>query len=255
MFRRIVLCLSTVALAVTAGVMAPAIGVAVPNAAQPLIVGGRPASEPYPSFAKLNVPEGFVCGGVVIAPLWVATAKHCLEPFGPVTFVRIGGTTLAEGERIDVVQRIGAPGDSDLGLLKLAKPTSATPTRITRAPLAPGLPVRIIGHGQTCPEPECGGASRTLNELDTKLHPPRDCYGIAANEICVGDAAGVGNPGKGACYGDSGGPAFTKVNGTWELAGTTSRSGGGAVCTWYPSIYNSVPAHRSFIEQHTTPLP
>jgi secreted trypsin-like serine protease len=60
----------------------------------------------------------------------------------------------------------------------------------------------------------------------------------------------VNNPGgtRGACYGDSGGPAVTPGgSGGFLLTGATSRSGGGSTCATAPSIYVDVPAHRAWI--------
>ena len=57
--------------------------------------------------------------------------------------------------------------------------------------------------------------------------------------------------GKGACHGDSGGPAFAQINGQLVQVGVTSRSAteaGGLTCQ-SGSIYTNVAAQAGFIEK------
>lgn len=57
--------------------------------------------------------------------------------------------------------------------------------------------------------------------------------------------------GRGACHGDSGGPAYTKVDGKWVLFGVTSRSAtlkGGATCL-EGSIYMNLATQTDFIKE------
>ena len=218
-----------------------------PGEVQPYIIGGTPASENYPFYTKLLANGQFGCGGSLIAPLWVATAQHCISG---VTSVRIGGTTLGAGETRSVVQRIAGPSGLDFALLKLGSASTQTPIPITNSSLATGSAVRIMGHGQTCPTRGCGSAPNQLMQLDTTL-----VTGCTANfqpnyELCVGDQTA-----RGACYGDSGGPLVVRVNNRWELGGATSRAGRGQpTCAQAPSIYMKVPAFKSWIEGYTGDL-
>jgi len=57
--------------------------------------------------------------------------------------------------------------------------------------------------------------------------------------------------GKGACHGDSGGPAFAVINGKLFVIGVTSRApslSGGETCL-EGAVYTSVPAHIEFLRQ------
>ncbi|MFG2247411.1 S1 family peptidase [Spirillospora sp. NPDC048823] len=204
----------------------------------PKIVGGVPASQVYSFMASLQSSSGrHSCGGSLVGASWVVTASHCGTPYQ----VRIGTTRYNSGgevRRVTSRQVIGG----DVALLRLASPASSAPVPIaTSAPV--GSSTRLLGWGQTCPQRGCGPAPVGLRQLDTRILSDSQCWGIESAELCI-----EGGGGRGACYGDSGGPAIVGSSGRWQLVGATSR-GTASQCAVSPAIYGDVTAYRSRILQ------
>src|SRR5690606_24636394 len=86
-------------------------------------------------------------------------------------------------------------------------PATSAPVPIAASAPA-GSATRLLGWGQTCPQRGCGPAPVGLRQLDTRILPDAQCPGIASDELCI-----EGGGGRGACYGDSGGPALTGSSG------------------------------------------
>jgi secreted trypsin-like serine protease len=88
-----------------------------------------------------------------------------------------------------------------------------------------------------------------LQELDTSLVAASPC---AKGNIDKKTDLCVNNPdrNKGACYGDSGGPAVIKVAGAWRLISATSRSAN-AHCGADPTVYTNVLAFKDWIAKST----
>nr|WP_042180050.1 serine protease [Kibdelosporangium sp. MJ126-NF4]CEL14182.1 secreted trypsin-like serine protease [Kibdelosporangium sp. MJ126-NF4]CTQ88549.1 secreted trypsin-like serine protease [Kibdelosporangium sp. MJ126-NF4] len=241
--------LSALLLALPVPVGRAAGNVPPPNVS-PLIVDGDAATEPYPWMASLQVGAGnHFCGAVLVHPRWVATAGHCIQRVTEFQ-VRIGSVHRSSGGEVANSASFAVlPGD--FVLVQLDRAVSATP--IPRVPARPavGSGLRLLGWGQTCaswwgcqpPLPE------DLRQLDTTLVDAARCPSgriTPASEICVSNVGG-----KGACYGDSGGPAIQKVDGRWAVVGLTSRSGVNNIdCATGPAIYTDIVAYEQYIRRY-----
>ncbi|RJQ68807.1 serine protease [Pseudonocardiaceae bacterium YIM PH 21723] len=207
------------------------------------IVGGIDATDKYSFYTAVRHQGDFLCGGSLISPTWVVTARHCISGKDKPDHVKLGAFTLSNGEAIKVKRLV--PGAGDFGLIELESKAKAKPIKIMAIPPKNGDKVRIIGLGQTCAERGACGLSFRLQELDTRI--VTGCQRMSGRELCVGDRTK-----KGACFGDAGGPLVVKKGDAFELGGSTSRTGSSNPrCAVAPSIYNSVPAFTSFIRQVT----
>jgi secreted trypsin-like serine protease len=239
---------STVLIGAAMLLLAPGARASVPESGDPgtFIVGGHNATQTYPFMVSLQSGGRHFCGGSLISSNWVVTAKHCVSS---TSFqMRIGSLSRTSGGTLVNAARVVRHPSSDIAVVQTDRAVGQAPVGIAAA-TSVGQATRIIGWGQTCATPGCGGVPTTLQELDSSLVSPTRCGGISSSiEICVNNPGGN----KGACYGDSGGPAITPgTDGTWLLTGATSRSGGGSTCATAPAIYTSVPAHRSWIRSAT----
>ncbi|GAA4547838.1 S1 family peptidase [Amycolatopsis samaneae] len=213
--------------------------------AEPFIIGGKVVTTPYSFFASLQRRGRHFCGASLIAPQWLVTAKHCVQgSTGGGFSARIGAVNTGFGG--ELVTAAGAIlGENDIAVVKLSKAATAKPIKIAAGSPAVGTVNKLIGHGQTCGPPGCGGTSPQLREVDTTTVADSRCTADfkRGKEICF-----QGAPGTSACYGDSGGPSI--LGG--ELTGATSRSGNNSSnCLDGPGIYNSVPGYRAWIDRVT----
>lgn len=256
--RRIHGLAAVLAAAAGLGLTAPAAAAVPPDER---IVGGNPASEPYPWAAALGDTgrSGSFCTGSLITSGWVLTAAHCVDGAGDpaAVTVRVGspdrdrGGSASPAARLVVNPRYDRRtqhGDLALVRLRDAVPEDPIPVLLDRPAVGDGT--RLLGWGQTCPTPGCDVGSNGLQELDAWVVSPSRCRGSGidpSTELCV-----LAGRGEGPCYGDSGGPAMLDVDGTWALAGATSR--GPTTCTsGEGAVYTRISAWLDWIRQTVAP--
>ncbi|RJQ71547.1 serine protease [Pseudonocardiaceae bacterium YIM PH 21723] len=234
---------------VTVGVMSATSAVSVGSVSgDQRIVGGHNATETYSFMTSLQRGGRHFCGGSLIRPNWVLSAKHCLQGTQPSSVtVRVGSTKASSGGETAQVSKIVLRSTGDYALLQLATSLKATPIPIAAAPGPVGTKTRLIGWGQTCATGSCG-TPETLQEMDTSLADPSRCPGKASWEICTDNPNQTGD-----CYGDSGGPQFKGTTGAWELIGSDYR-GQEEACATLPSLYSDATQVKDWITQQTGSL-
>ncbi|XP_051868163.1 plasminogen [Pristis pectinata] len=213
------------------------------------IVGGcisKPHSWPWQVSVRTSTGIHF-CGGSLIDPQWVLTAKHCIErtirPSSVKIFLGIhreNGRELSRQTR-DVV-KIVANRRSDIALLKLNRPANLNDkVGLVCLPnkgfiLSSGAECYVTGWGET----QGTGGDGVLKEAGFPVFENKVCNrpeylnGNVKNwELCAGNMDG----GVDSCQGDSGGPLVCPdAKGKYILQGVTSW-GLGCAMQMKPGVY------------------
>jgi secreted trypsin-like serine protease len=212
------------------------------------IVGGIPTTD-YPDCVAVGSPAAWCCTGTLVAPNVVVTAGHCWAG-GCAARVFIGEDVESEGRVVNVRDALAHPDYNppdplqDIAVLILEEDVDVAPRAIAddRA-IEAAVGVRLAGYGNTDVSSSGGYGLRRMVDVPLASNDPK--YGAdAATEF----VAGAPFLDRDSCNGDSGGPAYVQANGTWYLAGATSRATASSVRPCGDGgIYTRVSAYEDWI--------
>jgi V8-like Glu-specific endopeptidase len=206
------------------------------------IVGGTLAPDGYLPAVGALVAYSYgqvmpFCTGTLVSDQLVVSAAHCVKAIGseipsgvPIGFF-YGQSVYASGASSKILPfaswqahpsyKGGNPPAAltnwyDIGVLKLAKPTTITPIKLIRPKelglLKYGTELLIAGYGLT--------SAKNQGSSGTKYYATTTLAAVGQSELLLG---GKGQPQT--CSGDSGGPTLVDASGSedWRLVGVTSR--------------------------------
>jgi secreted trypsin-like serine protease len=228
------------------------------------IVGGAQGGPPTCVAVGRTDTAGFYGSGVlVLDSRLVLTAAHCGPPFSTLpTAVNLGVEAVTQppvGElrkatfRAFPGYRDGGP--HDLAAMVLSEKSEIPPADLaTHDDLSRADEVILAGFGDDDLAGTLGAGIKRFVKVpivfmqggisDTPDNPHRNDTFDHQMEFLAG------RPGSGACFGDSGGPAYVEVDGKLKVAGITARVRS-SICNGVSVLTRlDVQAHRAFILQH-----
>ena len=231
------------------------------------IVGGTTvtagAQEAETTVAFLS--GGGLCTASIIAKDLAVTAAHCVldesgNPVAASDMALIFATKISKlSARTEVLgaefnPKFLEPNDSgvDMGDIAIIRFSGGLPPGYAVASLLPasaaltdGESVELAGYGVTEMVKQSGAG--TLRKVNV---PIKDA-GFGQTEVLLDQTAG-----KGACHGDSGGPAFVRNSKGLFLWGITNRGNPDSApddCVHF-SVYTKINSYKSFLTQASTTL-
>jgi secreted trypsin-like serine protease len=195
-----------------------------------------------------------LCTGSIIAPHVVVTAAHCLRLGETLEIAFTNDATDPTSARARVTKKKGHPdfdltdnietAVNDIALLVFEgeAPANYAPVKLAsrKRVLKEGTKIVLAGYGVDRPNGHEGAGTLRRTEVEI-LKPDFSPTTITVNQ----------RNGTGACFGDSGGPAFVKTKGgALRLVGLTS---GGNDCADF-GIYTKVAAYLEWIKSTSAEL-
>ncbi len=236
------------------------------------LVGGVPVAQcAFPSVVQV----GGGCTGTLVTSEVVVTAEHCrsgMRPQGDGTLRSAVGFGERQGRLDQVgatcvpVPQTGTQG-SDTMFCVLDEAVDYPPTPIAYGcevdnELRPGRSVTLVGFGLTSFQNRgSGGIKRwtqtTIQDLVIDSQGQRVQRAPAGTPASQTGVALIGTPTNSACPGDSGGPAFVRLDdGSYRVFGNVSGGTTGIPCNGdgaYPMLHQHVPWFEETFGLDVTP--
>jgi len=240
------------------------------------IIGGQDATSPIPWQVSLDIKKNgwlYGCGATILDSTTLLSAAHCFEPNYEYSIARVGSVNSNSGGQVrDISELIKNtnPGfqfdgevDNDFIILKLSSPLELNDD--VRPACLPETSNFLLGDatesncftsgwGRT--STQTGNSPETCQYVQVPSVTNSECAEAYApcvpycfsstSMICAGY---IGQGGKDACAGDSGGPFICNNNGKAVLAGVVSW-GRGCAKPKYPGVYSRVTHVLDWIKEN-----
>ncbi|XP_066183147.1 hepatocyte growth factor-like protein isoform X3 [Sylvia atricapilla] len=223
------------------------------------IVGGQPGNSPWTVSIRNRAGLHF-CGGSLVKEQWVISTRQCFSSCDADltgyevqlgTLFRDPGPGDPDQQTIPIVRIVCGPSESQLVMLKLARPAALT-RRVALICLPPeryivpvGTVCEIAGWGETRGTAD----SSVLNVARLPVLAHSECNKavrgrLKESELCTAPLRG----GVGACEGDYGGPLACLTADCWVLEGVITPS---RVCarTDQPALFIRVSFYVDWINK------